>query len=263
MKQYYSNLFYPESIIYHGAGEFTEEFKAFVEDYLRVMTDLKDLKDPVIPSDPKYNTRSVNIRKWEVWVVLSNARIEPHHSLLEYGAWPSFYCVYVSRLVKEVFAIDNLQGFGRNDGFAIASLNKMFPDVWISEINKYNRPNLQVSQGDIQLTNFPNKKFDRIVSYGVHEHIKDDLQGLREIHRILKDDGIVSMTVDFFHHGWPYCEAFQGRCYDPETLTALVEGAGFTYIDTPEWFRYDGYKDRVNTINHPDVCAIAIALRKK
>lgn len=259
MKQFYSNLFSSVPNIYHGSGEHTEEFKTFVENYLRVIT---DIKDPIVPTDLKHNTRTYNIRKWEVWVVLSNANIEKHHKLLEYGAWPSFYCVYVSHLVEEVYAIDNLQGFGRNDGPCWAYLTKTFPNVWMSEINKYNRSNLHVLQADIEHTSFADKYFDRVVSYGVHEHVKDDLQGLKEIHRILKDDGVVSMTVDFFHHGWPYWEPLQGRCYDPGTLTTLIEGAGFEFVYMPDWSRFDCLKERINTLQHPEVHALAVALRK-
>ncbi len=259
MEQYYSNLFSPIPILYQGSGEHTEIYKAFCEDYLRV---IKDIKDPILPKDPKRNTRSYDIRSWEVWATLSNAELEPHHKLLEYGAWPAFYCVYVSHLVEEVFAIDNLQGFGRNDGIIFANLHGMFPWVWISEINKYGRTNLQVSQMDIQHTTFGDKYFDRVVSYGVHEHVKDDLQGLREINRILKDDGIVSMTVDFFITGWGYNDALQGRCYDPRTISDLISEAGFEFVHLPDWSNYDTQKDRINTLENPEVNALAVTLKK-
>jgi len=259
MEQHYPNLFRSEPIIYQTAGDSTKEYKNFCEDYQRIIT---DVKDPFVPKDPKRNTRTYDIRMWEVWAVLNNAMIESDHKLLEYGAWPAFYCVYVSHFVSEVYAIDNFQGFGRSDGPILSSFHGMFPDVWISEINKYNRSNLKVLKMDIQQTSFEDKYFDRIVSYGVHEHIRDDLQGLKEIYRILKDDGIVSISIDFFHHGWPYHEDLQGRCYDPKTLTALVEGAGFTYINTPDWSQYDSSKDIINTVQDPRVYGIAIALKK-
>ncbi len=259
MSQYYPNLFLDDPIIYQGSGEHSKEFKAFCEEYLKVIT---NVENPIVPNDPKRNTRTYDIRIWEVWSVLSNAKIESHHKLLEYGAWPTFYCVYVSHLVEEVFAIDNLQGFGRNDGTIFASLHKMFPDVWISEINKYNRPNLQVFQGNIEHTDFEDKYFDRIVSYGVHEHVKDDLQGLREIHRILKDDGIVSMTVDFFIHGWEYNDALQGRCYDPDSLIYLIGNAGFEFVHAPDWRNYAWQKDLVNTLQSPHVNSLGIILKK-
>lgn len=259
MNQYYSNLFSSVPNIYQGSGEHSKEFKAFCEEYLKIIA---DVKDPIVPNDPKRNTCTYDIRIWEVWSVLSNAKIEPHHKLLEYGAWPTFYCVYVSHLVKEVIAIDNLQGFNRGDGVLFARLHKMFPDVWISEINKYNRPNLQVFQGNIEHTNFADKYFDRIVSYGVHEHVKDDLQGLREINRILKDDGIVSMTVDFFIHGWEYNDALQGRCYDPGTLFPLIENSGFEFVYTPDWSNYDWQKGLINTLQNPHVNSIGIILKK-
>ncbi len=269
MKQYYSNLFcskpvlyqsFPDPEIFPGGVEDPKEFEAFWKDYMRVIT---NVKDPVVPKDPKRNTRIYDIRKWEVWAVLNNALIEPHHRVLEYGSWPTFYCVYVSTLVKEMIAIDNFQGLGRNDGPYWAAYTTMFADVWLSEMVKYNRPNLHVFQADIQLTNFVDKSFDRVVSYGVHEHVKDDLKGLREVHRILKDDGLASMTVDFFEHGWEYHGPTQGRCYDSRTLTALVEGAGFEFICLPEWDKYEVYKDRINTVEHPEVYALAVVLRKR
>ncbi len=260
MKQFYSNLFCSDPIIYQGSGEHSEEFKTFTEDYLKIIT---DVENPIVPKDPKRNTRTYDIRAWEVWAVLSNAEIELHYKVLEYGAWPTFYCVYVSHLVKEVFAIDNLQGFKRNDGPALSSLHGMFPSIWESEINKYNCPNLRVLKMDIEHTRFPDKYFDRIVSYGVHEHVKDDLQGLREINRILKDDGIVSMTVDFYHHGWGYNSSLQGRVYDPGTLVSLINNAEFEFVYLPDWSSYDHQKDHVNTLQEPKAHALCVTLKKQ
>jgi len=260
MKQYYSNFFYDEPIIYQSAGQHTDKYRIFGEDYQRVLI---DVKNPILPEDPTRNTRTYDIRQWELWAVLNNAELEQHHKVLEYGAWPTFYCVYVSYLVREIVVIDNLQAFNRNDGVYFAALHKMFPDVWISEINKYNRPNLKMLIKDIQCIDFEDKSFDRIISYGVHEHIRDDLQGLKEICRILKDDGLVSISVDFFHHGWPYHDLLQGRCYDPVTLINLVEKAGFVFVHLPDWSRYDAQKDRINTVQNPEVMALAITLRKK
>lgn len=258
MKQSYSDMFCDFYVMHLGA--YIERSDTFWSNYFKV---IKDIRDPIVPTDLNRCTRTNNLRLWEVWAALNNARLEKHHRVLEYGAWPSFYCVYLSTLVEEVFVIDNFQFVNRSDGSIIAFLNKMLPDVWVSEINKYNKDNLHVFKGNIEHTNFEDKYFDRIVSYGVHEHVKDDLQGMKEIHRILKDDGLVSMTIDYHYYSWPYNEALQGRCYNRDTITSLIDDSGFIFNDVPDWSIQEPLKNKVNTLEHPDPCAMAISLKKR
>jgi len=52
-----------------------------------------------------------------------------------------------------------------------------------------------VVKGDITNLPFPDATFDKIVCSEVLEHITDDLRGIGEMVRILKDDGILAVSV--------------------------------------------------------------------
>jgi len=57
-------------------------------------------------------------------------------------------------------------------------------------------PNLKVIQGDVALSPFREKTFDGVISLGVVEHFIDGPgKPLKEIYRILKNDGIAIITV--------------------------------------------------------------------
>jgi len=50
-------------------------------------------------------------------------------------------------------------------------------------------------KGDITHLPFPDGAFNKVVCSEVLEHIPDDLQGIRELVRVLKDDGILAVSV--------------------------------------------------------------------
>jgi SAM-dependent methyltransferase len=50
-------------------------------------------------------------------------------------------------------------------------------------------------RGDITHLPFPDGTFHKVVCSEVLEHIPDDLQGIRELVRVLKDDGILAVSV--------------------------------------------------------------------
>src|SRR4030042_3731733 len=50
-------------------------------------------------------------------------------------------------------------------------------------------------RGDITHLPFPDGTFNKVVCSEVLEHIPDDLQGIRELVRVLKDDGTLAVRV--------------------------------------------------------------------
>lgn len=59
---------------------------------------------------------------------------------------------------------------------------------------------------DGELLPFPDKSIDSVVSFQVFEHVKNLDFLIREIHRVLKDDGVILITVPLFweEHEVPY-----------------------------------------------------------
>jgi ubiquinone/menaquinone biosynthesis C-methylase UbiE len=55
-------------------------------------------------------------------------------------------------------------------------------------------------KGDIHELPYKSNSFDKIVSICVLEHLKDDVRALREMRRVIKEKGILSMTVDSFSY---------------------------------------------------------------
>lgn len=212
--------------------------------------------------------REAYVRDWECWAIMNNLHLvhgmKPEHKLLEYGAHPLFHCIYFQKKFDcEVWAIDNFQVRERVRGGVDVFNTNYFPEEWLEEIAKYKLERLHAEEGDITHTRFQDKFFDTIISIGVHEHVEDDLQGMKEVHRILKDDGYVSMTVDFQYHPLPYDKITQGRCYNQESLTNLINQSGFEHVFVPNWEIAELWKDIPNTWEKPIIFAIAVILKKK
>jgi SAM-dependent methyltransferase len=78
-----------------------------------------------------------------------------------------------------------------------------------------NRGEWLLTRGSILQLPFKDKTFDKIICSEVLEHIPDDLQGIQEIVRVLKDDGLLAVSVPSYlpeaicwklsreYHGYP------------------------------------------------------------
>ena len=53
---------------------------------------------------------------------------------------------------------------------------------------------------DFQNLHFEDSKFDLVIASDVFEHIRDDMKGYREIHRVLKPGGSLLLTVPYDHN---------------------------------------------------------------
>ncbi len=77
--------------------------------------------------------------------------------------------------------------------------------------------NMTFHHMDILSNNFGEKQFDVIIMFEALEHIKDDVKVIREFHRILKDDGLLLISV-------PYTENILER-EEPVGVCKAREGA--------------------------------------
>ncbi|MCK4731906.1 MAG: methyltransferase domain-containing protein, partial [Methanophagales archaeon] len=81
---------------------------------------------------------------------------------------------------------------------------------------------------------YPNGYFDKIVCSSSLEHFKDDINALKEMHRVLKHDGRVVLTTDSFtYHIIDELKDMHRKIahvvnyYTRETLKERFEAAGF------------------------------------
>ena len=106
---------------------------------------------------------------------------------------------YLSRLGKELHLVD-------------LAAQEGFPNLYVQSIE--------------QKTPFPEKFFDGVVLNEVIEHLFLDVAALGEIRRVLKDDGVLVITLPYFLNAQDRPEQHV-RIHSPNTIRRLLEGCGF------------------------------------
>jgi SAM-dependent methyltransferase len=91
---------------------------------------------------------------------------------------------------------------------------------------------------------FPSESFDKAVSVCVLEHTENDQRFLREVNRVLREGGVLAISVDSLNS--PHLsDAFRRRhvrahrcnhLYDAASLRGLLEAAGFETLETEYLF---------------------------
>jgi len=92
---------------------------------------------------------------------------------------------------------------------------------------------------------FDNDSFDAVLIGEVLEHLKDDVQALKNIRRILKPNGKLIASIPFYND-W---EEGHMRIHSPESGKRLLKMGGFTvkeYIERPGIF----WINNINTLQH-------------
>lgn len=226
-----------------------------LKDYFDLVLDIREkilpIKGAQLAPNPQVDHRLNILRPWEIYAVFKNACFTKEDNVLEFGAWPTFAGIHTSHYTKSIALLDNFQFYHGGIG-----LDNLHPATWIAEINRYKRDNVQCITADITETRLPENTYDKIISYGVLEHVKDDLKALHEIARILKNEGLVCMTIDFnLGSEKPYDSKKMGRCYSKTSLQKLIDKSPFD-------FAYDHFDWKCGL--PPDVVfALAITLVKR
>lgn len=121
--------------------------------------------------------------------------------------------LYLSQNCKEVYAIDiDKRITSRN------KINKrMRKKLGIIDANIY-KYRLNLMHGDITSIPLPDKKFNKIFCISALEHLLDagKIKALKEFHRILKDEGMLILTLDY-------------PTTDFEIMKQFVEDSGFSF----------------------------------
>jgi SAM-dependent methyltransferase len=97
------------------------------------------------------------------------------------------------------------------------------------------RYQLNVFAGTLEQAEFPEASFDTVTMWDVLEHLHDPAASLREVHRILKPDGILvarvpnldSRDAQLFGRYWAGLDAPRHLCvFTPKTLSTLLVANG-------------------------------------
>jgi glycosyltransferase involved in cell wall biosynthesis len=85
-----------------------------------------------------------------------------------------------------------------------------------------------IKQSVAEQTKFPDNYFQYVVMMEVIEHVWEDKNALREIHRILSPQGRLLMSAPLFH------DFADHHChiYSPKTIAALLEHSGFAIVES-------------------------------
>lgn len=112
------------------------------------------------------------------------------------------------------------------------------PNKWMSEYAQRTH-GLDVRSGTLSDHVFSDAEFDIVSLWDVIEHVPDPAKELREIHRILKRDGLLvvnypdfgSMPARVLGRKWPFLLSVHLTYYTPQTITKQLTEAGFTVLD--------------------------------
>jgi len=98
----------------------------------------------------------------------------------------------------------------------------------------------RLARADVRRLPFLSGQFDLVTLFDVlyHKEIPDDVEVLREVRRVLKDDGFFLMTDSALEMlRGPHDRAMQGlRRYDKKDLRAKLEEAGFEVVRLSYFF---------------------------
>ena len=99
-----------------------------------------------------------------------------------------------------------------------------FIDISTSAAEKLNASGGTAQTGDISNLPFSDQQFDLVCAFDVIEHVRDDRQALAELSRVLKDDGILIISVPLHARFWTEFDELTGhaRRYDPDTLLDIL-----------------------------------------
>jgi len=92
-------------------------------------------------------------------------------------------------------------------------------------------------QGNVELLPFEEKSFDVVVAFDIFEHLPNDIDSMKEVFRILKDDGILLVNVPAFMSLYSEHDvAFEHvRRYSKKELIAKLKSVNFKPVFSSFW----------------------------
>lgn len=153
-----------------------------------------------------------------------------------------------SRVFKKVQVLQSTPGKLLDIGCATGTLLKVAkrsgwgatgiePSAWASKMGK-KKFGLNIIQGSLETHKFKSEEFDVVTCLDVIEHVSSPKMLLKEIHRILKENGILclvtpdisSMLSRIMGENWWHIRPDHIYYFSKETLVLLLESQGFEVV---------------------------------
>ncbi len=194
-----------------------ESTSRLVEDYVEMV-------------DPEY-LKEEKGRRAQGRIILSRIhRFKKHGKILDIGCGPGFFLDEAKRQGWEAQGVD-LSGWAKN--YAKENFN------------------IEVFRGPLAEAVFPDRSFDVIVMNDVIEHLEDPKSALKEIRRVLKNDGVLYIStpdIDSFlsrllRAKWWGINKYHLFYFSRKTLEEMFRDTGFKSL------RYSSYP-RIFSLNY-------------
>lgn len=153
------------------------------------------------------NTADIALKR-RAYTLISSLDLNKKDKVLDIGCGDGFYLFLISN-----FGVDKKR------------LTGVDPDMDALKSAKKNLAGIRLVKGDLMQTlPFRDNSFDKIVMSEVAEHLPDDVKGLREVYRVLKPGGVLSISVP--HKNYPFL-------WDP--INKILEFAFDFHIKSGFW----------------------------
>lgn len=168
--------------------------------------------------------------------IIENLEVKDGDSVIDIGCGDGYYLHLLSNL-----------------GFRLRLTGTDYDKVGLDKAKKNIKKGIPLYQGDLmKKLPFKSNTFNKAVMSEVCEHLPNDLKGLKEVHRVLKKDAVLCLTVP--NHNYPLLwdpvnwilesifdthiksGFFAGlwnqheRLYTPSQIKKVVEKAGFNIV---------------------------------
>jgi len=174
-------------------------------------------------------------RSWEYFLAAKLIDYNAEDTVLDIGACNTYFCNYLAKKVKKIHVIDNFYWSKRD--YVIKKHNAPTPDEWIANVKSSGDKNLVIEKMDLSHLTYPDNYFNKAVAISVIEHVIDDSAGLKEIKRVLKNNGSLILTTEMdLNHYHPYIEKTDKgeerfyRIYSYQKLIELLKEMDFELL---------------------------------
>jgi SAM-dependent methyltransferase len=105
-----------------------------------------------------------------------------------------------------------------------------FVDIAAPVVDSLNALGAHALQGELGALPYLDRTFDLVCAFDIVEHVEDDRRALSELSRVLKDDGVLIISVPVHRQFWTEFDDMVGhvRRYEPADLGELLTQGGLT-----------------------------------
>jgi SAM-dependent methyltransferase len=122
----------------------------------------------------------------------------------------------------------NLRTLGSAGLYKVVGLDRSFYALSLAK----SRLNLPLINGDLNQLPVRSESFGLIIAMDILEHLEDDANGIRELYRVLKNEGTLILTVPAFGFLWGIQDVVTGhkRRYSRKEILVKLRQGGFTIL---------------------------------